>query len=387
MPSPRARLASRSRLVIPVVTAAMVALSTAGCSGSGSSTGQAAESTASPPAVDEAALGAAVEAFFERSYSPGMRNVRAVLISVGGRTVVEQYRQGSPSDTADIASVTKSVVSTLVGIALADGSLTSVDQTLGDLLPAYRSEMAPDVAAITLEQVLTMTAGLPPDPPGGGVLDFVDAPDWVRSILAKGTVQPPGAGFAYSSAGSHLLAAILVRATGRPLLDYARDKLFDPLGIDTAPAAQPVVNDDPAGRAEYDAATFAWPTDPQGINLGFGHLKISTADMAKLGNLYLDNGRWDGHQVVTADWVRRATSPLVSTPGTGIPEHYGYQWWVTTAGDHPAFEAIGYGGQIIEVVPDLRLVVAASTVIADASTFDARTFEFMVATVIVPALQ
>lgn len=385
------RFGPRKRLAMGVVAAALVAVGPSGCSGSASSPDPQGSATASrvvvSPGTPEAeALGAAVDTFFERSYAAGKGNVRAVLVSIGGQPVVDRYYRGSgPTDTANVASVTKIVVSTLVGIALADGTLTSLDQTLGELLPAYASDMAPGVAVITLEQLLTMTAGLPPDT-SRGLDPSVGGADWVRSILARGTVQPPGEGFAYASGGSHLLAAVLVQATGRPLLEYAREKLFDPLGIDTTAAAQPTANDDPAGLAEYDAASFAWPVDPQGVHVGFGHLKISAPDMAKLGTLYLDGGVWDGRRVVPADWVRTATSPLVPT-GLGTPgEDYGYQWWITSADDHPAFAAIGYGGQIIEVVPDLRLVVVASTVISDTATLDAATFELLTSIVIVPAL-
>ena len=199
-------------------------------------------------------------------------------------------------------------------------------------------------------------------------------------------MQSPGQGFAYSSVSSHLLAAILAEATGRPLLAYAREKLFDPLGIDTRPAFQPVVAvGRPEPRAAYREACFAWPRDPQGINVGFGYLKMSAQDMLKLSNLFLHAGAWEGKQLVPQSWVEAATGPAVSTASGPGGDHYGYQWWVTAAGDHAAFAAIGYGGQIIEVVPDLRLVVVASTWIDDNSTFDSRTWEYLVSTVIVPA--
>jgi len=342
----------------------------------------------SPSAPNAERLTEAVDTFFERSYAPGKGNVRAVLVTVGGQPVVERYYRGSSaSETADVYSVTKSIVSTLVGIALSEGRLKGLDQTLRQMLPGYVGVMKPETASITLGQLLTMTAGLPGDQSGNRD-PSVDGADWVRSILLKGTVQPPGHGFAYASGGSHLLAAILVEATGQPLLDYARDKLFDPLGIQTRPAAQPPFTD--AGRRAYDQARFAWPVDPQGINAGFCCLKLTAVDSVKLGNLFLDGGTWQGKRVVPADWVAQATSGKVATDTGAASQYghqYGYQWWITSAGEHPAYAAIGFGGQIIEVVPDLRLVVVASTIATDDATLDSTTFELMTSTVIVPELQ
>ena len=250
------------------------------------------------------------------------------------RALLRQQRRGDRCG----ASVTKSIVSTLVGIAVSEGYLT-VDQSLDELLPAHRRSMSRPVAAVTLRELLTMTAGLPADEESGpGPL----REDWVREILRRGTVQTPGAGFAYSSVSSHLLAAILVEATGRPVLSYAREVLFDPLGIDTAPAFEPVMAPDRAEpREAYDAASFAWPRDPQGIHIGFGLVKLSAEDMMKLGNLFLAGGVWEGEQLVPSEWVQAATSPAVGTSGAFGGDHYGYQWWVTSAGDHQAFAAIG----------------------------------------------
>lgn len=360
---------------------AAVAVLLAGCGSPG---------PAAPTAPTGAELGAAVDSFVDQSLSPGIRGRRAILVAVDGRTVVERYYDSSATEAADVASVTKSFLSTLVGIAVSEGDL-ELEQTLSELLPSYVGGMTRQVGAITVRQLLTMTAGLPADGstdprPSGG--------DWVADIVRRGTVQPPGQGFAYSSVSSHLLAATLVEASGRPLLAYAREKLFDPLGIATRPAFQPVLAPGLPDRVEaqqsraYQKAGFAWPRDPQGVNVGYGYLKMTAEDMVKLGNLYLDKGVWEGGQLVPSGWVEDATSPAVSTAEGGFGGvDYGYQWWVTSAGEHPAFAAIGYGGQIIEVVPDLRLVVVASTRINDTTSFDSRTWETMVDMVIVPAFE
>jgi CubicO group peptidase (beta-lactamase class C family) len=328
-------------------------------------------------------LAEVVDRHVEQSYAPGMRNVRAVLVSVDGELLVERYFDSGPDETAPIASVTKSIVSTLVGIAVDEG-LLSLDQTLDQLLPGETGHMSPNVAAITLRQLLTMTAGLPEDPPSRRP---VTSGDWVAEILERGTAQPPGAGFVYSSVSSHLLAAALVEATGRPVLDYAREKLFDPLGVDTHPAFQPLIlPGEPDPRRAYRRAGFAWPRDPQGIHIGGADAKLTAPEMLAFGTLFLNGGVLNDTELVPASWVEEATSRLVETR-TPLAEHYGYQWWVTEAGDHAAYAALGFGGQIIEVVPDLELVVVASTWIDPVATLDSATWEFMVDQAIVPALE
>ena len=366
----------RMRMAAILQVTAVIAAALAGCSGP----------APAPPATPTAGeLAAAVDRFVDESLSPGILNRRAILVAVDGELMVERYYDSSARETAAVASVTKSVVSTLVGIAVSEGYL-SLDQSLSELLPSYSSLMTSSIGGITLRQLLTMTAGLPPDSrsdlrPSGR--------DWVTDILRRGTVQAPGAGFAYSSVSSHLLAAILVEATGQSLLTYARAKLFDPLEIDTRPAFQPIlVRDQPYPIRAYDRAGFAWPRDPQGVHVGYGELKMTADDMLKLGNLYLDQGRWDGQQLVPSGWVRDATTSAVSTAGDFGGTGYGYQWWVTSAGEHPAFAAVGYGGQIIEVVPDLELVVVASTWFDDDTvTFDSRIWQTMTSMALVPAFE
>jgi CubicO group peptidase (beta-lactamase class C family) len=275
---------------------------------------------------------------------------------------VQLYRSSTPAQSHDVHSVTKSVMATLVGIALSEGRLHSLDDTLATLLPQHAGDMEPTVSAITLRQLLTMTAGLPPDLPNGDPPTSLSGPDWVANILQTGTVTPPGKAFAYSSAGSHLLSAILTHAVGTSALEYARPRLFEPLGIDTRKAFEPSIEDE-AAIAAYDKANFAWPKDPTGLQIGFGTLKMAPRDLAKLGQLYLDGGQWNGRQVVPAAWVKESTTAQVGTQGTSFAfsENYGYQWWVTKEKGHDAYAAVGFAGQLIEVVPDLRLVIVTAT--------------------------
>lgn len=372
---PRLRRSSCRRSIAAIQATVVMAALLAGCS----------EPAPAPPAIPTAAeLAAAVDRFIDESLAPGIRNRRAILVSVDGTLMVERYYDSNAEETAGVASVTKSVVSTLIGIAVSEGSL-GLEQTLSELLPSHSDEMTSSIGGITLRQLLTMTAGLPAD---DGSDPRPAGSDWVTDILRRGTVRPPGAEFAYSSASSHLLAAILVEATDQPLLTYARDKLFDPLEIDTRPAFQPILE---LGRPDplqaYDRAGFAWPRDPQGVHVGFGYLKMTAEDMVKLGNLYLDQGRWEGEQVVPSGWVRDATTSAVSATGGFGGTGYGYQWWITSAGEHPAFAAIGFGGQMIEVVPDLELVVVASTWFDEDVNFDSRIWETMTSQALVPAFE
>ncbi|GAA2151521.1 CubicO group peptidase (beta-lactamase class C family) [Humibacillus xanthopallidus] len=286
-----------------------------------------------------------------------LREVRAVLVHVCGVPVHEEYRSSTAQETHNVASVTKSVIGTLVGIALADGSLKSLEQTLGELLPEHRAVMSPAVASIRLRQLLTMTAGLDADLPDSSVGAWIQSDHFVEGILRQGVVGNPGT-FAYSSASSHLLSAIVARATHRSVLDYATEKLFEPLGIKMTGAAQPLLVK--ASAAAYDKARFAWPVDHQGINYGAGWLKLRPQDMAKLGQVYLDHGTWQGKQIVPQSWVQDATTGHVDVGAQGA-DRYGYQWWVTTAGGHPAYAALGFGGQLVEVVPDKALVVVFAT--------------------------
>ena len=368
------------RAVLVAATALVVATTT-GCDGQASNSASrdtSAASTASAPtsAADLARAGAeiaeGVQDLVDPTEYPIFRPIRAVIIEVDGHTVLEHYYRGSASDTSNVFSVTKSFVGTLIGIALADGSLRSIDQTLGELLPAYAADMEPEEAAITLRQLLTMTAGLPDTSNVSGPFPWELSDDWVKGILADQLEQPPGEGFAYSDASSHLLAAILTEAVGTSVLDYARAKLFDPLGIATSGSAADLLAV-PKNLPAYERAGFSWPHDPQGVQMGWAYLKLTARDMAAIGRLYLDEGRWQGEQVVPTAWVHDATTEQVQT--NTLTTGYGYQWWVGTAADHDAYAAIGYGGQLIEVVPDLRLVAVFSTDVPETSvTVDARSY-------------
>lgn len=372
--------AGRRRWLLSVAVAAV--LGTAACTAASEPTSapaQSAPSARSSPASaatpcpysDSAAAGLGtrlsdiVKTEVADSYTDQFRDLRAVLLSVCGKPVLQHYEKTTPANYHTVASVTKSVVGTLVGIALADGYLHDLNQTLAELLPERRKDMTAEVAAVTLRQLLTMTAGLDADSSDDSVKSWQDTKDFVGGILHEGLPQPKGE-FHYSTASSHLLAAILVRATGESLLDYARAKLFEPLAISTRPAAHLALGPASAASlaataAAYDRAGFSWPVDPQGVNFGGAFLRLKPTDLLKLGQLYLDQGRTGSRQIVSARWVQEATTAHVATNGGFGGEGYGYQWWITKAGTENAYAAVGFGGQLIEVVPSRHLVAVFTT--------------------------
>jgi hypothetical protein len=161
--------------------------------------------------------------------------------------------------------------------------------------------------------------------------------DWVQFTLDREVVWEPGTHFVYCSPGMHLLSAVLQKATGMTALDFARQNLFEPLGI----------------------RDVIWPTDPQGYNTGSGDLKLHPHDVAKLGYLWLNQGVWEGKQIVSREWVDNSAIPLMDTREGN---YYGYGWWVETAetGGLPSYRADGRGGQYVVVVPTLNLIVVTT---------------------------
>jgi CubicO group peptidase (beta-lactamase class C family) len=319
----------------------------------------------------------------------GYPSVRSVLVVRHGYLVVERYRKGiDASDGHDVRSVTKSFVSALVGIALRDRQLQSLDQTVEELLADHLPATAdPRLRRVTVEQLLTMTSGLANDDASLGGdddiwIEMLNSPDWVRHILGRRLDSAPGEAAAYSNATSHLLSAIVADATGQSTLAFARAKLFGPLGITADNALEQTVSHwppTPAELAAYERATVAWPRDPQGYHFGGAFLKLPARELAKFGYLYLNGGRWDGTQVVPADYVAASTRPQ-SEPGG--PGDYGYQWWVTNETGHDGFRAQGYGGQLIQVIPDLDLVVVITSDVNQESRDPSK----LVRAVIVPAV-
>ena len=271
-------------------------------------------------------------------------NLTSLVVARNGIIERQEYFHGGGLDTAQhIWSVTKSVLALTVGAALDCGCLRSLDQTLGELLgPSLVSD--PQKAAITLRHLLTMTSGL--DFPemasyaSGPSLwvAWLAAPDQVAWVLARPLTAMPGQRFEYGSGTIHLASVGLTRACGTSTATLAEAAVFAPLGIPHR----------------------SWETDHQGYNNGGGGLELSPRDMQAIGDLVLNNGQYQGGQVVSASWVRAMTSSQVST-GAGMPTPaYGYAWWTGQASGAQFALAHGWGGQFIMVVPAKRLVVTAA---------------------------
>ncbi|MFC8682102.1 serine hydrolase domain-containing protein [Microbacterium ureisolvens] len=313
-----------------------------------------------------------IDAVFGTLY--GDEAVRALLVQQHGDVVFEMYQEATDEDTWDVRGVTRAVTSTLVGIAVDRGLIPGVDATLGQLLPAYAGVLTPETAAIQLKSVLTHTANFAPTSEErdirGGPADLYAQPDWVAAILVDRAARGPGDGaFLFSEAGTHILAAVVAQATGMSPLRFAEEALFEPLGIDTRPRWEErftPAGDTAALLRAYEEAEVAWPADPQGVNLGFTHLRLRATDLLRIGQLLLDEGVWDGEQVVSATWAVEATNPLVATVGYGAIG-YGYQWWVDPEGG--VFYAQGEGGTAIVVDP---VRDAVSVIVSEVTVDDVR---------------
>ncbi len=327
----------------------------------------AAWSTAVPPTPSPITGAAADYQAIQRQLAQQLRGgdgefeaVRSVLVSVDGQTVVKYYRNRTPADYAHVWSVTKSVLSILVGIAVDEGQL-DVDQTLRELLPGQASMMTEQQASITLRHLLTMTSGLSGD---DRVMQH-PSEDAVGQILGYEMSNDPGSVFTYTNGSAHLVAAALREAVDRPILEYAREKLFDPLKIDTRPAWQG--QDWDFDRTGFTQPGFGWARDRSGVHVGGFGLKLKAPDLVKIGELYVNGGRWGGRQIVSAAWVQESTSPkLTPEQAETLGGQYGYMWLTGEFNGHAVFLASGSYYQKIFCISTLRLVVVVTA--ADAET-------------------
>ncbi|QBB72794.1 class C beta-lactamase-related serine hydrolase [Pseudolysobacter antarcticus] len=285
----------------------------------------------------------------------GETNIHSVIVERHGRLVAELYRRGKdksqyslfarekdfgPTVMHDTRSVGKSVISLLLGIAKQQGKIKSLATPVLDFYPVYTDLATPELKAITLEHLLTMSSGLEWSE-GGGFPNDEDRLAWKRSpyrfVLSRPVVVAPGSTFNYNSGGTVVLAEILTRVTQTPWKDFARKALFEPLGI----------------------TDWEWVADLHGRPMANSGLRMRPRDMAKIGRMVLNHGQWQGQQIVPADWITAALQPRISTGFDGM--QYGYQWWTGTVewkGQQLAWSAaFGNGGQRLFVAPDLDMAV------------------------------
>jgi CubicO group peptidase (beta-lactamase class C family) len=265
--------------------------------------------------------------------------LRSLLVFQRDTLRREQYFHGArPEQPANIKSASKSVISALVGVAIARGHLRDVRQPLGQLLRAETRGLDSARSAITLEDLLTMRAGLR-STSFEGYGEFVSSRNWVRHVLTRPVVAAHGEGapMIYSTGSSHLLSAVLTRATGQSTWSFGRRTLA-PLGI----------------------RLRAWTTDPQGVYFGGNEMRLTPREMLAFGRLYLDGGRaTNGTQILPRAWID--SSWVVRTTSGWSGNDYGYGWWLRQSHGHRVYFAWGYGGQFIFVVPDASMVVVATS--------------------------
>ena len=255
------------------------------------------------------------------------------------------YYQGT--DLHTVQSVTKSINSAALGIAIDEGYIDGTDVPIMPFFDAYEFDKSdPRKERLTIEDLLTMRTGIAWDDEGGfgsetdSTYALENSETWIQFILDQPMYAEPGTVFKYNDGASVLLGKILHEATGQRVDAWARDKLFRPIGIDD----------------------FYWKITPDGEADTEGGLYLSAHDLARIGYLYLRDGLWDGKRVISEDWVRRSVASNVPSTATGdnsSPFGYGYQWWVPEDGEGHAlgFAGYGLGGQRIMVFPEYDVVV------------------------------
>ena len=261
--------------------------------------------------------------------------IHSIMVVRNGRAFLEAhfypYDGQLPHNTG---SVTKSLMTTLIGIAADQGKLSLDDKMVSFFANQSIANPDPRKNSITVRDLASMSAGFDCSglPDELTVKAMEASPNYVQFSLDLPMAYQPGTHWEYCGVNMHLLSAILQKATGMSSLEFARQYLFEPLGIHEV----------------------AWPADEQGINLGAGNARMVPGDMAKFGFLWLHQGLWDGRQVVSRSWVNDSVKHHYETPGG---DAYGYGWWASTGDTGAEFFALGVGGQRILVIPSLNIVL------------------------------
>lgn len=264
---------------------------------------------------------------FDQGIGDRLADIESVVVVLQGRTAYQFYRDGNPEALRDTQSVAKSALAALVGIALRQGHIASLDRPVVELVPEWAPIHAdPRAQMITLQHLLAMTAGFAVNDADGTEAPLAPAQAWARPLRAQ-----PGHFFAYDNSIVNLVTAVLEKATGRPLGDYAREQLVKPLGM-------------------------IEPSYQRGLHL-------RAVDMAKLGHLFLQDGAWGGAALLPPGFAARATrAHSDGGPPVGLP--YGLFWWVPS---ESTYFASGYAGQFIWVHAPMGLVVAITSTVSAGS--------------------
>ncbi len=296
------------------------------------------------------------DAIVEAAYRTGP--IKSFMLRRDGELLIETHRAGMRADrTTNVKSVAKSLISLLVGIAIEQQHLRGVEQPIGEFFPDYfKARPDPEKAAITIQDLLTMRAGLE-STSRRYYGRWVTSDNWVEYALDRPLVDTPGGDMIYSTGSSHLLSVILTRATGMSTRAFAERYLFEPLGIRLG----------------------GWDRDPQGYYFGGNNMALSPSALLEIGTMVMNGGVYDGRQIVPRDWI--AESMQVYTRSLFNPYDYGYGWWQRELNGYTVQFAWGNGGQYILMIPALKTVVAIASRsgqgVADSRASRQRLFDFI----------
>jgi CubicO group peptidase (beta-lactamase class C family) len=297
------------------------------------------------------------------SIAKELPRLHSLLVSRRGEVILERYYNGARATRpANIKSASKSYISALVGIAIERRLIPGVETPIVTYFPELAKDRDPAKRTITIEDLLTMRSGLE-STSNRNYGAWVQSRNWVQHALARPLLSPPGTQMQYSTGNTHLLSAILTKATRTSTWQFASDTIAKPLGFTLA----------------------RWPQDPQGIYFGGNDMLMTPRQMLAFGELYLDRGRAGGRQIVPESWIDRSFITRGRSPISD--QEYGYGWWMRELGGHRAYYAWGFGGQYIFVVPDLDLVVvttSSSTVAEDRRSHRRNVFDLVEYLIIEP---
>lgn len=289
---------------------------------------------------------------FEKLVVNEYSNIAGIAVIKNDNLIYEKYFDGyDKDDTLHIASVTKSIISILIGIAIDKGYIKNVGQKVLEFFPNYivkRGEKT--IQNVTIENLLTMTA--PYKYKSEPYTKVYSSDDWVKATLDLLGGKTDIGEFKYTTVGIHILSGILTNATGQSVIEFATDNLFKPLGI-KAPDSVFLRNKEEHFSFLKDRHVSGWVADPKGVNTAGWGLTLKVVDMAKIGQLYLNDGMWDGKQVISSKWIEDSTKE--KSRWGDLP--YGYLWWIID----DCYAALGDGGNVIFINPQKKMVVAIAS--------------------------
>jgi CubicO group peptidase (beta-lactamase class C family) len=272
-----------------------------------------------------------------------MPYLKSLIILKNGEVIVEKYiNGGGPDQIHDIRSASKSVLSAILGVAIKDGYIDSIDQKVIDFFPEYiTDELDPKIYNLRIRHLITMKSGFNIKETAKAYQQLYKSTDWIEHILHFPFSAVPGKKFSYNSFNTHLLSATISKATGMNTLDYATSALFTPLGI----------------------TKVKWEKDPKGYCIGGWGLSLKAQDMIRFGTLYLNNGLFNGSQVIPTEWIKSSIierTGMIGTYYSGWNKSYGYGflWWIKRIDNHIDIPfAMGHGGQRIAIIPGVNTVL------------------------------